>query len=132
MKDPLSLLASWQVCVLALVTLLLTQATKTLLDYFLASREGGLRAAVRTGADLRRQHPVVTQLLVPLLPVLFGVLIALTLPPIRPTALEHWVQYSKEPSWLAHLVWGIYCGILADYTFSHVHDARRAARQRAG
>jgi hypothetical protein len=129
--DPLHLLASWQVIVITLAALALTQITKKLLDYFLASREGGLRAAVRTGADLRRQHPLISQVLMPALPIVFAVVLALTVP-VHPEELEHWVALRKEPAWLSYTVWGVYCGVMADYLFSHGHDAQRAARNRAG
>ena len=131
--NPLYVIFCWQTELLALAASLVTQLAKMQIDWFLAGRMASLRASLRSGADLRRQHPVLNQFLLPVLPIFAGVLLAVIVP-IPPVLKQFLGAHPSRPRELTSIAaWGAIGGLLGDYFYSRIHQARRAIRaQRAG
>jgi hypothetical protein len=123
--DLFALLISWETIVMAVFASALTQLTKLVIEIQLAEVKPDLRTAKRSGADARKLRPVITQVLLPLLPLLFGALFGVL---TWRAALLHGIDDARSC-----VSWGVLSGLIGEYVYSRVHGLRRAVRDnRAG
>jgi hypothetical protein len=120
----LDLIYSWQTLLIAALVVLMTQGLKHCIDVALGlEHPSSPMARARSGADLRKQRPVLSHFVLPALPLLLGAFLG---------AASPWSEHDLPGSWLGAR-WGLLCGVLGDYAYAHVHDALRAFRDnRAG
>lgn len=119
--NPLHVIYCWETLLLAGLASLCTEALKIGLDLSLSDRadiRDSLRRALRSGADIRKQHIGITQGFLPLVPVIVGALIALVLP-TRPDELAGYADY---------IGWGAFCGAVGDYAFTRAREPFKALK----
>jgi hypothetical protein len=134
--NPISLVYSLETLLIAVLAITLTQLAKLGIDIVLSDDRKLQRAAIRNGADVRKQHPVLSQVVLPLLPLLFGFALPILLN-LGPDVL---IEYAKAhgntsgDNKLLFGAWGVMCGAIGDYLYSRGHDTLRVAKgsNRAG
>lgn len=103
----------------------LTQLAKLLIELQLAEVRTDARTAKRSGADARKLRPVITHVVLPFLPLLFGLLLGLFAYEIAPRD-----ELSNRAS---HALWGMLVGLMTEFAYSRVHGLKVAVRDnRAG
>lgn len=121
----IALMLAWQTLIAAIFAVSTTQLTKTLIEYQLAEVKPDLRTAKRSGADARKLRPVLTHIVIPTLPLLYGALLG-----IGAWAIALLYGIDDLGSYVA---WGVLSGLMGEYVYGRVHDLRRAVRDnRAG
>ncbi len=115
------------------IALVSTELLKLALDYALAVQRESFFGSLRSGADIRRLHPGLAALLLPLVPILFAANWAV-FSELAPAMLEP--PFASSTGWQqvgVLLGWGALCGVLASFLFSYVQGIRNALRNnRAG
>lgn len=108
MENPLELMYGWQALLCAVACTGVAQLVKTILD-------------LTMGAEKRKANRWVTRLVLPLIPIVAGMLYGL-LVPFRPEALIAFVAEHADDAWgyLGYSVWGGACGQFSAYLYTHV------------
>lgn len=126
---PLELLYCWQALIIAIAATGFTQLLKTVIDvtwgHVNAAPTPTMKAKKTVGADLRRSNKVLNRILLPMMPILFGFLMAVVVP-VRPDLLLSYVSEHHIEGFgrlLLFGAWGAACGQFADYGFSKVKAA---------
>lgn len=105
---PVEILYNWQSIVLAAGVSAVVQGLKKTLDIVVG------------GKDKRKAIRWVTQVLLPLSPLLFGALGAIIVP-LHPEKLTEYVAANANAKpWVAHGAWGAAVGLLSDYLYQRV------------
>jgi hypothetical protein len=108
---PLEMFIGWQALVVASIASPLTQVVKTVIDLMITK-------------DRRQGNRVLSRLVMPALPVVFGALAAALLP-IRPEVL---IEYAAEHieagalQFAVYAAWGAACGQFAGTLFDRVRE----------
>lgn len=127
--DTIDPIFSWPALALIVATTAFTQALKVTFDYALGSQSAAPSptATVRSGSDLRKQHPVFNECVLPMVPLAVGVVFAFVIRTITPELLG-----DRSP--FRYVSWGIVAGMLGDYLYARLHGIMRIARgvSRAG
>lgn len=113
-QNPLEVLYSWQSLFLAVIISAITQALKTTIDIYYGSGSGG-RAH---GAVIRKSSLLMTGVLLPSIPIVFGMAMAV-LVPVRPDPLESYVSQHHDGPWV-YAMWGGSVGQFADYIYQRI------------
>jgi hypothetical protein len=108
---PIAILYNWQSVVMAASVAVLTSIAKRALDIAIG------------GEEKRKQHPWLSGIALPLVPLLLGALFGAFIP-IHPDALDNYVDaYSVKHAaahlrpWLVFSAWGAAVGVFADYIY---------------
>lgn len=110
--NPLDLIYCWQALLVAVACVGVTQLIKTVID-------------ATMGKERRRNSVVLTRFVLPMAPIVIGVIVAV-LVPVRPEVLIDYVQARVTNTWgelSTYALWGGACGQFADYIFTKVKAA---------
>lgn len=132
---PVEILYCWQSILCALTAGGATQLVKTIIDIWWGHTAPVPTPTVKdkqqVGKALRQGTLVLNRLVLPLVPVLVGMLYACIVP-ARPDAITTWVTAHAlgASAYLIFASWGGACGQFADYTVSKVRDILGAVAHR--
>jgi hypothetical protein len=117
--NPLDLIYCWQALLVAVACVGITQLAKTLIDSTM-------------GKERRKDSVVLTRFVLPMMPIVVGVLVAVLIP-VRPEVLIDYVSARVNNTWgelSTYALWGGACGQFADYTFTKAKAAFVDVRER--
>lgn len=136
----IDLIFSWSALAMVVACITTVQVIKIAIDYGFGARtetssNRAVKRAVRTGADLRKQHEVFNELVLPAIAIVVGIVLALCVAPLRPAFLESDVYWDPRLARSTRFaLWGGLLGVLADYCYTRLHRIGRILRgaSRAG
>jgi hypothetical protein len=112
---PIEMFVGWQALIVAAVASALAQAVKTVLDLAMTP-------------ERRKGSRWLNRVALPMVPVVVAALMA-ALVPVRPDTVLAYVTEHAIVGWqrtLVFAVWGVPCGMLADYLYTKLKDLVRA------
>jgi hypothetical protein len=115
--NPVSMLFGWEAIFCAITASALTQLIKTIIDVVYQRKFGKAE-----GLKKRKGNVIITRLVLPMMPPLFGAAYAMLVPFI-PETLITWFTSHEVDAWqrlLGLAVWGGACGQFSDYLYSKV------------
>lgn len=124
---PIEVLYCWQSLLCALSAAGLTQLVKTIIDIWWGHASPVPTPTVKdkqmVGKFLRQRQVIVNRLVLPMLPIIFGALYAITVP-ARPDAIATFVASHAlgTSALLVFAAWGGACGQFADYIVGKARD----------
>lgn len=126
---PLEVAYSIPAVILAAMVVGLTQLTKTLLDLWFGIRTPNLvpGTALAAGKADRQDRVFLNRLILPAIPVLWGVLLAVAIP-FRPEAVTEFVTAQVPQKWATYVIfgmWGATVGQFADYIYTRLKELIR-------
>lgn len=104
---PLSMFLSWQTLVLAMIIATVTSGAKTLIDVIMG------------GSDKRKKNKVLTELVLPAIPALLGVLFGALLP-LHPDPLIAYVREHEHSMYLVGASYGFVVSLFSDWLYQRV------------
>ena len=130
--NPIEILYSWQAVLVACAATGLTQLVKVIIDVRRGHADPTptptVRDMAKVGKDLREGDEILNRIVLPSLPILFGVLTAVIVP-ARPDPITSYVTDHHVAGIGAYLIfaaWGAACGQFADYIFVKVKGVMSA------
>lgn len=117
MTSPLDLLFSWQAILCAVACAGITQAVKASID-------------VATGPERRKASKVLSQLVLPMLPIWIGAAYAVLVPMAPDVLTQHLDAHEIDgwQRWLSLAAWGGACGQFSTYVYERVERLIKGAR----
>lgn len=105
---PLSMLLSWQTLILALIIATLTSGSKTLID------------VLAGGTENRKGKPVLSELVVPAMPMVIGSCLGCVLP-IYPDILIEYAAEHSSPIYVIGAAYGFVVSLFSDWLYQRVN-----------
>jgi hypothetical protein len=105
--SPIDAFVAWQAFVLAVIVAVVTTGIKTVINL------------VMKGEAKRKKNKWITQIILPMLPIVFGVIGGIFIP-LRPDVVVQYVSEHHVSAWSVFGAWGAVIGVFADYLYQRV------------